>query len=118
RPLFDDFYDLTAARLDNHGQIVHDRIAVTRPHVILAGHRVKRYVSGQHRAESHTARVPDRWTGLAYHVFAKLRPLLSAPVAAAAPMVPPKIAPRGLPAHSPAATPSSAPRTVPCACAA
>src|SRR5215468_110282 len=80
--LFDDFYDLTAARLDNHGQIVHDRIAVTQPHAILAGHRVKRYVSGQHRAESHTARVPDRWTVLAYHVFAKLRPLLDAQDAA------------------------------------
>src|SRR5215475_6455402 len=59
-PLFDDFYDLTAARLDNHGQIVHDRIAVTRPHVILARHRVERYPSGQHRAEPHIARVPDR----------------------------------------------------------
>src|SRR5262249_16816332 len=81
--LFDDLYDPTATRLDDHRPVVHDRIPVARRHMILAGHRVERYAShGQHLAHTHLAGVPECRTVLAYDVFAKPRALLDAQNAA------------------------------------
>src|SRR5215468_4566798 len=50
--LFNDFYDATSARLHDHRPVVHDRIPVARPHMILAGYRVERHTSlWEHRAD-------------------------------------------------------------------
>jgi hypothetical protein len=77
--LFDDLYDATAARLHDHRPIVHDRIAVARPHMILAGNRVKRHASRrQHLADAHIAFVPERGAVLTDDVLAKPRSLLDA----------------------------------------
>jgi hypothetical protein len=44
--------------------------------MILVRHRIKRYASGQQRADAHLVAVPKRRAVLAYDVFAKLWPLL------------------------------------------
>ena len=58
--LFDDFNDAPASRLHDHRMIVHDRVAVARPHAILAGHRIKRYASGQQLADAYVAAIKKR----------------------------------------------------------
>ena len=37
RGLFDDFHDATTTRFDDYRTVVHDRITVAGPHMILAG---------------------------------------------------------------------------------
>src|SRR4029077_392193 len=79
----DDFYDATAAWLDNDGPIVHDGIPVAWPHMIFARYRVERYASrGQHLADTHLETVLERRMVLTDDVFAKPRPLLDAQDAA------------------------------------
>src|SRR5215470_20106211 len=67
--LFDDLYDSAAARLDNHRHIVHDRVPVARPHMILAGHRVEPHaLLRQHCADLHLAAIPERGAVFTYDV--------------------------------------------------
>jgi len=43
--LFNDFNDATAAGFDDYWSVVHDRISVTRPHMILARDLIKCYAT-------------------------------------------------------------------------
>jgi hypothetical protein len=82
RFLLDNFHYAPGSWLHDHRTIVHDCISVTRPNVILARYRVKRYASGQQRADANLMAVPERRTVLVRDVFAKPRPLLDAEDAA------------------------------------
>src|SRR5262249_39557521 len=73
----DDSHNATAARLNDHRRIIHDRIPIARPHMIRARYRIKRYpLLGQHRTDAHFAAIAERGAVLTYDVFAKARPLL------------------------------------------
>jgi hypothetical protein len=81
--LFNNFYNSTAAWLHNHWPIVHDRVPIVRPHMVLARHCVERYASlRDHVADARLAAITERGMVLTYNVFAKPRPLFDAQDAA------------------------------------
>jgi hypothetical protein len=74
--LFNDFFDAAGTRIHDHHSIIHNRISVTRPYMVLGRKLVERHAHlWQQHADAHLLTEPERLMVLMYDEFVKPRPL-------------------------------------------